>query len=134
VQSWFEAAADKTYLSDVNQFFIRKICDWLQITTVITDSRDYSLVDGQSERLLGVCLDLKASHYLSGPAAKDYLDETVFDDQGIAVDWMDYGQYQHYPQAFGEFAHGVSILDVMFNCGPDTRAMIASQQAWSEHV
>ena len=53
------------------------------------------------------------------PAARDYLDEAVFRQLGLQVRWFDYAGYPPYPQLWGEFTHGVTILDLLFNCGRD---------------
>jgi len=89
------------------------------IKTKISWSSDYSLVDGKTERLLGLCLSSGAAEYVSGPAAKDYLDESLFSEHGIKVTWMDYSGYTEYEQRFPPFEHGVTILDLIFNEGPN---------------
>ena len=60
-----------------------------------------------------------ATHYLSGPAAKSYIAEEEFQANGIEVEWMDYTGYPEYPQFFPPFEHGVSIIDLLFQTGPD---------------
>ena len=49
-----------------------------------------------------------------------YIDEKVFLDLGIEVIWFEYAGYPFYPQLWGEFTHGVTILDLLFNCGKDS--------------
>lgn len=104
-------------LSDVNRRFLDAICVYLGINTKISNSWDYTLVDGKTERLIGLCEQAGASEYVSGPAAKGYLDECLFQEKGIALTWFDYSGYPDYPQLWGDFAHGVTILDLLFNCG-----------------
>jgi len=77
------------------------------------------LVEGKTERLLSLCQQAKATEYISGPAAKGYLDESLFSRAGIGVTFFDYSNYPVYPQLWGEFEHGVTILDLLFNCGLD---------------
>jgi len=109
-----------SHLSQLNRRFIEAICNYLSIKTVITDSWDYRLVDGKTERLVDLCIQTGATEYVSGPAAKGYVDEQVFVDNGIGLTWFDYGGYPEYPQLWGEFIHGVTILDLLFNCGKDS--------------
>lgn len=106
-----------THLSALNRQFIETICAYLGITTKITNSWDYQLAEGKSERLAELCRQAGATEYVSGPAAKDYMDESVFAGRGIAVSWFDYAGYPEYPQLWGDFVHGVSIVDLLFNCG-----------------
>ena len=63
----------------------------------------------------------KGTTYLSGPAAKDYIDEELFKKANIELEWMDYSGYPEYTQLFPPFEHGVTILDLIFNCGSEAR-------------
>jgi len=121
VGAWYAEAASMTKLSDINHFLIGKICGFLDISTQISHSSDFQLLEGKSERLLQLCLDAGGDTYVSGPAAKGYLDVALFADNGVAVQWMDYDGYPPYDQLFGEFEAAVTILDVIFNCGPQSR-------------
>lgn len=108
-------------LSLLNKELIEVVCRYLNIGTVLKNSWDYTLVAGKTERLVDLCLKAQATTYVSGPAAKDYLDVRMFEDKGMSVCWYDYSGYPDYPQLWGPFEHGVSILDLLFNCGPDSR-------------
>jgi hypothetical protein len=110
-----------TYLSSLNRKLIESICAYLGIGTRITQSSDYNLIDGKSERLADLCLQLGGEEYLSGPAAKNYIDQEVFVSRGIRLSWMDYSGYEIYPQLWDGFEHGVTILDLLFNCGPNSK-------------
>ena len=107
------------FLSVVNRRFTETIAPLVGIETRLSWSSDYELQDGRSERLLQICRAAGATVYLSGPAAKGYLDERLFAAAGIRVEWMDYTGYPVYPQLFGPFEHGVTILDLLFNAGPE---------------
>lgn len=111
--------ASYTHLSELNRRFIEAVCAYLKIGTVISDSRDYALVEGKTERLADLCAQAGGTEYVSGPAARDYLDESVFKRSGIRLTWFDYAGYPEYPQLWGDFAHGVTVLDLLFNCGKD---------------
>ncbi|WP_317201060.1 WbqC family protein [Janthinobacterium sp.] len=122
VAAWLEPlylAQPQQYLSPLNRRFIEAVCAYLGISTVISDSSDYTLIDGKSERLADLCRQAGGTHYLSGPAARDYIDDAVFADAGIDLAWFDYAGYPEYPQLGGAFVHGVTILDLLFNCGKE---------------
>lgn len=78
---------------------------------------DYPLVDGKTERLVGLVKAAGGDQYLSGPAAKDYIIPELFEEAGIELAWMDYSGYPEYKQMGKEFEHGVSVLDLVFNTG-----------------
>lgn len=123
IASWLEPLyleQSFTHISQLNRHFIEAICNYLEIKTIITNSCDYTLLDGRSERLADLCVQAGGTEYISGPAAKDYIDEKVFSDLGIKLTWFDYAGYPPYSQLWGEFTHGVTILDLLFNCGKDS--------------
>ncbi len=105
-------------LSRVNFRFISAICRILGIETKLSWSMDYELVEGQTERLVGLCKSASATHYISGPAAKEYMDPELFKREGIELSYIDYSGYPEYTQLFGAFEHKVSIIDLIFNEGP----------------
>jgi hypothetical protein len=107
------------YVSQLNRRFIIAICAYLGIKTTISNSWDYPLSEGKSERLADLCAFAGGGEYISGPSAKDYIEEAVFAERGIKLTWFDYSGYPTYPQLWGEFTHGVTMLDLLFNCGKD---------------
>jgi hypothetical protein len=121
VFDFYDKVANMSNLSQINYFFIKGICEYLGITTKISHSTDYLLVEGKTERLVDLCLQSNATHYLSGPSAKDYIDKSLFDEKQIALEWMDYSNYNEYNQLNPKFEHGVSILDLLFNEGVNSR-------------
>lgn len=108
-------------ISVLNRAFIEAICRYLGIKTKISNSWDYVLLNGNTtERLADISVQAHGTEYISGPAAKDYVDEQAFTMRGIKLSWFDYSNYPEYPQLWGEFTHGVTILDLLFNCGNDS--------------
>ena len=106
-----------THLSQVNRRFIEAVCDYLGIKRIISNSWDYTLHDGKTERLADLCAQAGGTEYISGPAAKDYIEENIFAEMGIKLTWFDYSEYPEYTQLWGKFTHGVTILDLLFCCG-----------------
>jgi hypothetical protein len=107
-------------LSAINVFLLRLVCEQLGIRTKIRDSSDFSLSGDPTQRLVQVCQQANANVYLSGPSARNYLEEEYFQQANIAIEWMDYSGYPEYPQQFPPFSHQVSIIDLIFNTGPDS--------------
>jgi len=107
-------------LSELNQFVITSISrEILGITTIFKDSREYNAVGQRTGRLIDILKKVKADVYISGPRAKGYIDEKQFDDAGIKLIFKDYSKYPEYPQLYPPFDHCVSIIDLIFNVGPD---------------
>ena len=101
------------------------MCTLLGIQTPCTWSRDWAgravepaiCPEPRTRRLLEVCLELGATEYWSGPAARSYLDESAFARHGIEVRYHDYGGDEPYPQLWGPYEPAVSVVDLLFNVG-----------------
>jgi hypothetical protein len=118
--------SDDVRLSDVNHRFITAICDILGIETKLSWSMDYELVDGKTDRLVGICRQAGATTYLSGPAARSYIEIEKFHAANVDVVYFDYSGYPEYSQRFPPFDHHVTVLDLIFNEGPAaTRYMLS---------
>jgi hypothetical protein len=72
-----------------------------------------------SERLAAICESLGADTYLSGAGGSDYLDLKPFNEKGIRVEFQNF-KHPVYPQLYGDFIPNLSLLDLLFNCGPDS--------------
>ena len=116
----------ESFLSQINYAFLTAICKILGIDTRITWSDEYTSVEGKTERLVNICKQAGAATYISGPAARDYIDQTLFNAANISLEYMDYSSYPEYRQLFPPFEHGVSIIDLIFNEGPDARKYMKS--------
>ncbi len=119
IEDCYRRAGELDLLSDVNVLFINTIRDLIGISAVVTCSTDYPSDNSKSDKIFDICVQAGATNYLSGPAAKDYLLTSDFMSAGIQVEWMDYSGYAEYRQRFEGFEHAVSILDLLFNTGPD---------------
>jgi hypothetical protein len=105
-------------LSEFNQFAIRHIArELLGIRTEFADSRALQLQGSSSDRLLDLLRKLGARRYISGPAARAYLDAESFAAAGIEVVYKDYSGYPEYPQRCPPFDHHVTVLDLLCNVG-----------------
>lgn len=105
------------FLSEINLIFIRSINTFFGIKTKISSSSDYKLEGNKSEKIMNICIQAGANEYLTGPAAKSYLEPDTFKREGINLIWMDYSGYKEYPQQYPPFIHELSIVDLMFNNG-----------------
>lgn len=115
-------------LSDLNVRLTKLVTAYLGITTPMDVSRRYAVSGASTERLLNLLRAVGAKTYVSGPTAKGYLDESLFREAGIRLEYKSY-EYPDYPQQFGDFAGTVSILDLIANTGRDAVRYLASRTA-----
>ena len=106
-------------LSELNQYLIVSIArKFLNLTTEFQNSTSYSLSGVRLNRLLDLLKKADATTYISGPSAKSYISDDAFRNENIKIDWMNYSDYPEYHQQFPPFVHDVSIIDLLFNEGP----------------
>jgi WbqC-like protein family len=123
IETFYGDAGRCVRLTDVNEVLLRGIAGHIGLDVKITRDTAYAPEGRQSHRLLDICQKAGATHYLSGPSAQSYLDQPMFVAAGITVEWMGYAGYPAYPQIWGDFAPALSILDMIFNTGPDDQSL-----------
>jgi hypothetical protein len=97
----------------------------LEIRTPMIRSSTLS-VDGQrSELLLDICRKVDGSAFLGGMGgSRTYLDQEAFAAAKMGVQWQEF-RHPEYPQCgAAPFIRGLSVLDVLFNCGPAAREIV----------
>ena len=72
----------------------------------------------KTDRLIQILTQLGVTHYISGPAAKSYIEDEKFQAAGIALEYMEYN-YPEYPQLYPPYDPYVSLLDLLFMTGPE---------------
>lgn len=105
------------FLSEVNMAFIEVINKFFNIKTNITWSANYKLEGDRNYKLASIAKQAGATHYISGPSARGYLDLNTFNELGLAIEWFDYSNYPEYKQLWGAFEGQVSIIDLIMNTG-----------------
>lgn len=116
-----------SFLTEINHLYISAICDILNITTTITRSMDYKLIEERrTERLIDLCKQAGGTEYISGPSANSYIDEDKFKESGVGLSYIDYSDYPEYEQLYPPFCHEVSIIDLIFNMGSEANKYMKS--------
>lgn len=126
------------YLYELNRHLIMMIShEFLDVTTIFEDSRNFETHGVKQEKLLSLLESVGCTRYISGPAAKSYIIEEDYRKAGIEIIWKDYTGYPAYKQIREPFEPNVSILDLLFNTGPDAPWYIwgwRSEQITSEDI
>ncbi|MDC0428965.1 WbqC family protein [Phycisphaerales bacterium] len=129
---WCRPVLEHLYLGEtenrlhiLNRKFVETIAtELLGIQTEFDESARYPSSNRGQARLLDILAEIGATSYLSGPAARSYIDDAAFANQGVGLEWMRYDGYPEYPQLHGPFEHAVSIIDVLVHVGPDAPGFI----------
>lgn len=110
-------------LVDLDLAVVGLLAEWLAARPRIERASGLGIGGAQTERLVNICRHFGATRYLSGSAARTYLDVERFERSGIAVEWQDFA-HPVYPQLHGEFVPYLSAIDLILNCGQQSRAVL----------
>jgi hypothetical protein len=113
-------AEDSASISEVNRESVHMLLRMLGVQReIVIASALGHLPEKPSERLAAICESLGADTYLSGAGGRAYLDLEPFNKRGITVKFQAFN-HPVYPQLYGDFIPNLSLLDLLFNCGPDS--------------
>lgn len=113
-------------LVELNQQLIDLLAKQLGIDTVIVVSSSYMASGIKADRLISLCTKLRADEYLSPAGAQSYLtSDSAFKQNDIKLRFQDY-HHPIYTQQGDEFIPYLSVLDLLFNHGPKSLAIIRS--------
>lgn len=118
-----------TSLAEMNVSIIKIILGWLDINTEIVLCsdlcKDQEIVGG--DRIMFLLKKLGATHYVSGtgPGSMKYINEEEFKNNSIELRWQHY-VHPRYSQLFGEFKENMSVIDLIFNRGRDSREILVN--------
>jgi hypothetical protein len=112
------------FLADFTIEFIKVLSQELGIRkTEFLRSSTLKVNGKKTDRLAEILLRLGATHYITGPSAKDYLEVDKLNSLGITVEFMSYN-YPEYHQFHGPYDPQISILDLLFMVGPQVQNYI----------
>lgn len=131
----YEYLLDEIYLAnqwakvaDLNIFATKLISGALGVKTEWHRSRDLGQSGGKNgERAINLCRALGCDYFINGTSARSFMDASLFMESGIELDYMSYS-YPEYEQLHQPFVHEVTVLDVIFNCGPKAREFVCMGQ------
>ena len=118
-KAFFEDIYHKKWgtLVDLDEALIKVIYEILGIKSVKFIRASELNVTGEStELLVNICKAVGADTYLSGPSGQKYMDEELFEKEGISLRYSDF-RHPTYTQLWGDFTPSMSIIDLIFNEG-----------------
>ncbi len=112
-----------THLADLDIAVAALIAGWLGLAAPTIRTSTLGIEGTQSQRLVDLCCHFGATRYLSGDAARAYLDVSLFARHGIEVAWQNF-PHPVYPQQYGEFVPCLSAVDLLLNCGDSSAEIL----------
>ncbi len=91
-------------------------------------SLPFNLEGEKSDLVLDLCKKMKADIFIFGKTGKTYAKVEDFESSGKKVVFQDY-KHPEYFQIHGDFIPYMSIIDLLFNCGPKSLEILLSCQS-----
>ena len=121
-------AAAPARLVDLTVPLTRILARKLGCGTPIHLASELGIEGDRNTRLIGMAQHFGADTYLSGPAARNYIDQRLWAEAGISVAYITYPDYPPYPQIAPGYTPGLSVLDLICMTGPDAARYIRGDQ------
>ena len=106
-------------LEELDIYITNFILKELGSKTEILYDKDFDFKGEKNELLINICHELNETKYMSNKGSENYIDIEKFNENGIDHIYINYDGTV-YPQVYGGFESGLSVLDMLFNCGPET--------------
>jgi hypothetical protein len=128
LRSLYEAKWER--LVDLDSATVEFLRDAFGIRTPLARSSELKAEGARGELLLNLCREAGADTLLAGMGgSRGYLDAEQFARAGVRIVLHDF-RHPEYPQCgAAPFIRGLSALDMLFNCGPQSRGMLLGEPA-----
>lgn len=123
LQAQYRSVETETRLADFNIALVRTICGFLSISPDFVRSSELGVSGHATELLVNICQKLGATQYFAGGGALNYQESARFEKACIRVTISNFASCP-YPQLWGSFVPGMSIVDALMNCGEKTRRIL----------
>ena len=120
-KDFFEDLYSKNWdlLSDLNLYILKFLLKELNINVPILKLSELKVEGRKSDLVLSMCKKLHANLYIFGEEGKNYADEKKFIESGVKPYFQKYN-HPIYSQLHDGFATNLSIIDLLFNNGPES--------------
>lgn len=117
---FFEATYKKkwTNLTDLLIYTMEFFLKELHIETKVIKQSQLHTKEKKQDLIIEICKKLNADKFVFGALGRNYAQEQTFKNNGIQIYFQDY-QHPAYNQQWGEFMPYMSIVDLLFNLGPE---------------
>jgi hypothetical protein len=117
-------------LVDLNLAGLGFLRDAFDIHTPLVRSSELGVSGMKSELVLNICRAVGASTFLGGMGgSREYLDTSAFEAAGIGVQWQSFEHPVYRQCGPAPFMPGLSAIDLLFNCGSQSRAILLGEAA-----
>jgi len=103
-------------IGEFNIHCILELCEFIDIKCNFIRQSELQTKHSSTELLIEITKKVGANTYLCGGGATGYQQDELFQTEGLKLVYQNF-EHPVYPQLGKEFHPGMSIIDVLFNCG-----------------
>lgn len=112
-------------MMEINLDILKLFFELFEVRCQILLSSELNVSGGRNEKLVNLIKAVGGTHYVTGSGSRAYLDEALFQREGIVTEWQEF-RHPVYPQLHGDFLPGLSCFDILLNCGRESRNILKS--------
>lgn len=121
-----------TSLSQFNMHAISRLAGYLELPCRYEVASSFDVTSRSDDRLIELVRAVGGSTYISGKGGQNYQHAEKFETAGIELRVCPY-KPRPYSQIHGGFIAGLSVLDAVFNLGPDARHHLSYEPSSEPH-
>jgi hypothetical protein len=118
---------DHEKLVDVDIETTEKLMQWLEIKIQVIRESELGVEGQGTERLVNICKAIGADTYVSGIGGRNYMEDRLFTDQQVKLEYQQYRPVPYRHRFVDEFIPDLSVVDMLFNMGPLSKELVRSQ-------
>jgi hypothetical protein len=121
----FFYSKERYMLNEVVKDMLDILIDYLELDVNIVWASEYKWNLQHDDLLIEMVKYFDGDTYISGPNGRNYIEKNKFKDNGIELIFHEY-DHPHYDQIWGDFIPYMTIFDLLFYKGKESKKIIES--------
>jgi len=124
---------DWLYVTDLCEYMMKWLLKELKINVKYYKASELNFEGYKSSLVLDMCKNLNADTYIFGKLGADYVDVESFTKENVNIYIQEY-KHPEYNQLWGGFKSNMSIIDLLFNMGPNSLDILMQNNITKEEL
>jgi len=121
------------FLKDISYDLLVFIAYSLGVETQFIKASELEISSSKNQYLIDLCEKLNCNMYIFGAQGIDYADVELWSEKKISIEFQNY-LHPEYKQMFGNFEPYLTVLDLLFNYGPESLFILTQDNLKKENL
>jgi len=126
-------ADDWSNLCELNIRLLESLLSILKLEKRLVRASELNVEGESTQLLISIVKEVGGNVYLSGFGGAKYQEEELFEEAGITLEYYEF-EHPVYPQLWSDFIPNLSIIDLLFNCGPKSFTAILHNKGANDEL